>query len=431
MLLDIAVVLALILVNGVLAMAELAVVSSRRTRLQVLADQGVAGAGIALRLAAEPGRFLSTVQIGITLVGILAGAYSGVTLGARLSASLAAVGVPYGAAETLGIGSVVVVITYLSLIVGELVPKRLALRHPERIAARLAPTMALLARLTGPAGWLLDRSGNFVLGLLGQAEEPSSEVSDQEIRSLIAEAERAGVVKSDERTMIAGVMRLADRSARELMTPRLDLEVLDLALTPDELRRQVSTTGQRRLPVRDGGPDDVIGVVAVNMLLADGGTIDARAVRARMEHAPIVLDTAGALQVVGRLRASTTHLALVFDEFGNFEGVITALDVLEAITGSFQDAADEEPAIVTRADGSLLVAGWMPADELAEHLGLTLEEDRNYATAAGFVLSRFGRLPGVGEHVDVDAWRFEIVDLDGKRIDKLLAARLSSAPGSA
>jgi putative hemolysin len=175
----------------------------------------------------------------------------------------------------------------------------------------------------------------------------------------------------------------------------------------------------------------VIGVVAVNMLLADGGTIDARAVRARMEHAPIVLDTAGALQVVGRLRASTTHLALVFDEFGNFEGVITALDVLEAITGSFQDAADEEPAIVTRADGSLLVAGWMPADELAEHLGLTLEEDRNYATAAGFVLSRFGRLPGVGEHVDVDAWRFEIVDLDGKRIDKLLAARLSSAPGSA
>lgn len=228
--------------------------------------------------------------------------------------------------------------------------------------------------------------------------------------------------------MIAGVMRLADRSARELMTPRRDVEILDLAEAADALERQVRTTRHRRLPVRDGGADDVTGVVAINALLAGVGAIDAAAIRTHLEPAPVVLDKAGALQVISRLRRSTTHVALVFDEFGSFEGVITALDVLEAITGGFHEAGDAEPALAARADGSLLVAGWMPADELAERLGLALEEDRDFATAAGLVLARLQHLPALGECVDVEGWRFEVVDLDGKRIDKLLASRLPAPP---
>lgn len=429
MYLEIAIVILLTLINGLLAMSELAIVSARPARLKLLADKGSKGAATAMRLAEDPGRFLSSVQIGITLVGIFAGAFSGATLGARLATALEAAGLPDGVSDTLGVGLVVVAITYLSLIFGELVPKQIALRDPEGVAARVAPAMKLVARATGPVVWLLDASGKAVLRLIGQGGGPEGRISDEEVRSVIAEAETAGVIKTGEREMIAGVMRLADRSARALMTPRRDVETLDAADPPETILRRLRETHRSRLPVRDGGPDEIVGVVVVRDLLAEadsGGRID---LRAAAQPAPVVRDGAGALQVIQRLRASTSQMALVFDEYGHFEGVVTPMDVLEAVTGDFREEEGEEPALVARADGSMLVAGWMPIDEFAERLRLELDPDRDYETVAGFALDRLGRLPELGESFVAQGWRYEVVDLDARRIDKLLVSRAPEEDG--
>lgn len=423
MLTEILVVVVLTVINGVLAMSELAVVSSRPARLKVLADQGSKGAATAIRLAENPGRFLSTVQIGITLVGVLSGAFSGATLGARLSEWLGTHGFSNAAADALGVGTVVVLITYLSLILGELVPKQIALRDAERVAARVAPTMAVLAKINAPLVWLLDASGKLVLALLGQKGEAEETVTEEEVRTIIAEAENAGVLERDEREMISGVMRLADRSARALMTPRREVEVIDLSDTLDEIRAQVRATRRNRLPVQDGEADSIIGIIEMKDLfeaLAD----DKVELRSLVREAPVVLDTTGALEVLRALRATHVHMALVFDEYGHFEGIITSSDVLEAITGVFQDEDEEEPAIVTRADGSFLVAGWMQVDEFSHELGIHVPRDADYQTVAGFVLAEMNRLPNVGESFEKGHWRFEVVDLDGRRIDKLLVSRI-------
>jgi putative hemolysin len=420
---EILVVVVLTVINGVLAMSELAVVSSRPARLKVLSDQGSKGAATAIRLAENPGRFLSTVQIGITLVGVLSGAFSGATLGARLSEWLGTHGFSNNVADALGVGTVVVLITYLSLIVGELVPKQIALRDAERVASRVAPTMAILAKIAAPLVWLLDASGKLVLALLGQKGEPEETVTEEEVRTIIAEAENAGVLERDEREMISGVMRLADRSARALMTPRREVEVIDLSDTLDEIRAQIRSTRRNRLPVQDGEADSIIGIIEMKELfeaLAD----DKVELRSLVREAPVVLDTTGALDVLRAIRATHVHMALVFDEYGHFEGIITSSDVLEAITGAFQDEDEEEPAIVTRADGSFLVAGWMQVDEFSHELGIHVPRDADYQTVAGFVLAEMNRLPNVGESFQKGHWRFEVVDLDGRRIDKLLVSRV-------
>lgn len=423
MLTEILVVVVLTVINGVLAMSELAVVSSRPARLKVLSDQGSKGAAKAIRLAENPGRFLSTVQIGITLVGVLSGAFSGATLGARLSEWLGTHGFSNTAADALGVGTVVVLITYLSLIIGELVPKQIALRDAERVAARVAPAMMVLAKVASPLVWLLDTSGKLVLALLGQKGESEETVTEEEVRTIIAEAENAGVLERDEREMISGVMRLADRSARALMTPRREVEVIDLTDTLDEIRAQIRATRRNRLPVQDGEADSIIGIIEMKDLfeaLAD----DKVELRGLVREAPVVLDTTGALEVLRALRATHVHMALVFDEYGHFEGIITSSDVLEAITGVFQDEDEEEPAIVTRADGSFLVAGWMQVDEFSHELGIHVPRDADYQTVAGFVLAEMNRLPSVGESFQKGHWRFEVVDLDGRRIDKLLVSRV-------
>lgn len=423
MLAEILIVVVLTVINGVLAMSELAVVSSRPARLKVLSDQGSKGAATAIRLAENPGRFLSTVQIGITLVGVLSGAFSGATLGARLSEWLGMQGLSNTVADALGVGTVVVLITYLSLIVGELVPKQIALRDAERVAARVAPTMALIAKVASPLVWLLDASGRLMLALLGQKGEPEETVTEEEVRTIIAEAETAGVLERDEREMISGVMRLADRSARALMTPRREVEVIDLSDPIEEIRGQVRATRRNRLPVQDGEADSIIGIIEMKELfeaLAD----DKVELRSLVREAPVVLDTTGALDVLRAIRATHVHMALVFDEYGHFEGIITSSDVLEAITGAFQDEDEEEPAIVPRADGSFLVAGWMQVDEFSHELGIHVPRDADYQTVAGFVLAEMNRLPNVGESFEKGHWRFEVVDLDGRRIDKLLVSRV-------
>ncbi|MBL8570762.1 MAG: HlyC/CorC family transporter [Phreatobacter sp.] len=425
MLLEIAIILVLTVVNGVLAMSELAVVSSRPARLKVLADQGSRGAEVAIRLAEHPGRFLSTVQIGITLVGVLSGAFSGATLGVRLSTWMQDVGLSQNVAEWLGVGVVVVLITYLSLIVGELVPKQIALRDPERVAAKVAPAMNLLSRLGAPLVWLLDNSGRLILMLLGQRGSGGDGVTEEEVKTIIAEAETAGVIERDEGEMIAGVMRLADRTANALMTPRREVEVVNLAEPLETIRQRVRASRRSRLPVQDGDADSIIGVVLAKDVL------EAFAARARpdlaslVQEAPIVLDRTHALDVLRAIRGSHVHMTLVFDEYGHFEGIVTANDVLEAIIGALPEAADEELPIVTRDDGSLLISGWMAADEFAAQLGIPLDRDADFQTVAGFVLAEMQRLPQVGESFEKAGWRFEVLDLDGRRIDKILASRLS------
>lgn len=417
---EIITVVLLTLLNGVLAMSELAVVSSRPARLRVLADKGSRGARMAIALAENPGRFLSTVQIGITLVGILSGAFSGATLGARLTGWLVAQGVSPSLADAFGVGSVVVVITYLSLIVGELVPKQIALREPEVIASRVAPSMAILSKLAAPLVWLLDTSGRLVLRLLGQSGKSSDGVTDEEIKTVLAEAHHAGVIETEESRMIAGVMRLADRTARGLMTPRLDVEMIDIEDGIETIRDQLQKSSRSRLPVRGENSDEIIGVLQARDFfnqLSLKGSVNLRQI---LKDVPVVSDFSDALDVVEAIRGTPTHMVLVYDEYGHFEGLVTAGDIMEAIIGAMQEEHIEEQAIVRRADGSYLVSGWMPIDEFSEFMHFPIEDDVEYNTIAGFVLEELKHLPDVGETFSKNGWMFEIVDLDGRRIDKLL-----------
>ena len=421
---EIFIVAVLTVVNGLLAMSELAVVSSRTARLQGLADRGNRGAATAIRLAANPGRFLSSVQIGITLVGVLSGAFSGATLGGRLGDWLISIGVDAAIAAPAGVGIVVVAITYMSLIIGELVPKQIALRNPELVASRVAPLMAGIALVAAPVVWLLDVSGRLVLALLGQKGETVERVTEEEVRSILSEATRAGVLESDERAMISGVMRFADRSARGLMTPRLDVEVLDLADPPEALLKQLRETRRSTLPVQDGEADAIIGVMQVKDLIemfASGKPFEPRSL---VRPAPVVMDRASALDLLRAIRSAPVHMALVFDEYGHFEGIVTPSDVLEAITGSFQEEDGGERAYVRRDDGSYLVSGWMQVDEFVEQLGVPVDRNDRYETVAGYVLAQLGHLSEIGEKFDAKGWRFEVLDLDGRRIDKVMVSRI-------
>ncbi len=423
---EIAILFALILFNGFMAMSELAVVSARPARLKSRADQGHKSAARALALSADPGRFLSTVQIGITLVGVLSGAFSGATLGARLSEWLVAGGMAPSMANPLGVGLVVALITYVSLIIGELVPKQLALKNAEAIAIRVAPFMVLLSRIALPLVWLLDISGRTVLALIGQSAESSQRVTDEEIRTLIAEAESAGTIESDERRMIAGVMRLADRRARAIMTPRGEVDWLDLSADEEALAESLKGSGHSLLPVGDGSVDEIVGVVKLRDLLAADLAGRDLNVPGHVLKAPVVHDFAPALDVLSVLRQADVPMALVHDEYGHFEGIVTPSDILEAIAGVFRaDAEEGEMDIVERADGSWLLPGAMPADEMADHLGFTLPAERGYTTLAGFLLTQLTHLPKTGECIETMGWRFEILDLDGRRIDKVMASRVA------
>jgi putative hemolysin len=424
---ELAIVTVLILVNGLLALAELAIVSSRRARLKAMVDREVVGARRALALASNPGRFLSTVQIGITLVGVLSGAFSGATLGLRLAEWFAQLGLPTGVAEAVGVGLVVTVITYFSLVIGELVPKQIALRNPEKIAVRVAPAMTALARVASPIVSFLDISGRAVLRALGYQAQAEHRVTDEEIRTLMAEAETAGVIEPGERAMIAGVMRLGDRPVRAVMTPRREVDMVDLTDGPDDIRRTILESVHSRLPVHAGTPEEMLGVIQAKDLLDAYLRGEYPDIKSQVRPAANVPDTADALDVVDVIKGSPVHMALVHDEYGHFQGVVTNADILEAIVGDFRtDEGLVEPDAVQRDDGSWLIAGSMPVDEMADRLFIAVPQERSYHTAAGFMLNQLGHLPDIGESFDSQGWRFEVVDLDGRRIDKILARRIAA-----
>ncbi|MFT3977634.1 MAG: hemolysin family protein [Sphingomonas bacterium] len=422
---DVLIILALVALNGVFAMSELAIVSARKARLEAMARTGSAGARAAVTLAADPGKFLSTVQIGITLIGVLAGAYSGASLGHPTAARLEAMGLGHNAAESAGFALVIGLTTFASLIVGELVPKQIALRSPEPIAAALAIPMTWLARFTKPIVWLLDSTSGLAFRLLGLNRESEDQVTAEELHLIVAEASKSGVIEEHERSIISGVVRLADRPVREVMTPRTEVDWLDVGLDDAGVRAALVDAFHSRLPVAEGSIDAVIGVVQARDIaaaLARGEVLDLRRL---VRKAPVVVDQIDAMDALDALRRAEVPMALIHDEYGHFEGIVTPANLLAAIAGEFASDADEEdgPSIVEREDGSLLVAGTTAADLLAERLGIDLPEDRDYATAAGLALAVLRRLPAEGESFVEQGWRFEVVDLDGRRIDKLLVSK--------
>ncbi|HEX2764050.1 MAG TPA: hemolysin family protein [Allosphingosinicella sp.] len=423
---DVVVILLLIALNGAFAMSELAIVSARRPRLKAMAKNGRRGAQTALDLGADPGRFLSTVQIGITLIGILAGAYSGASLGGPVGERLAGVGIKPDTAATLGFVIVIVLTTYASLIVGELVPKQFALRAPEPIAAFVALPMLWIARATAPLVWLLDRTSALIFRLLRLSRDSRNKVTAEELHLVVAEAHSAGVLEEYERAIISGVVRLADRPAREVMTPRTDVDWLDLDATPEAIRAALLECPHSRIPVAEGSVDTLAGVVEARDIVAaliEGRPLDLRALK---KEAPVVPDQMDAMDALAVLRSSDVRMAFVHDEYGHFEGLVTPADLLNALSGVLTGdfGGGTESPLVEREDGSWWVSGSLSADALSDRLGISLPSDRDYATTAGFALSVLRHIPEVGERFAFGGWQFEIVDMDGHKIDKLLASEI-------
>ncbi|MEA3543322.1 MAG: hemolysin family protein [Pseudomonadota bacterium] len=423
---DIVIILALVALNGVFAMSELAIVSARRPRLQAMEKAGRSGARVALELAADPGRFLSTVQIGITLIGIVAGAYSGASLGGPMSERLQGLGMTPNLAQNVGFALVIGLTTYASLIVGELVPKQFALRAPEPIAVLVATPMLWLAKLTAPLVWVLDGSSALIFKLLRLDRESENHVTAEELHLIVAEASRSGVIEESERAIISGVVRLADRPVREVMTQRMDVDWIDLSADEATIRAKLLASSHTRLPVGRGSVEDIVGVVQARDIMTALFRGEPLTLDILMRRADIVPDQVDAMDALEVLRRSDVPMVMVHDEYGHFEGIVTPADLLSAIAGHFasdRDATDE-PDLVEREDGSLLVSGQMPIDQLADRIDISLSEDRDYATVAGHALWLMRRLPEVGDFVDDQGWRFEIVDMDGRKIDKLLVAAL-------
>ena len=429
--LDVVLILALVLLNGVLAMSELAIVSSREARLKAMAKGGSGGARCALDLAADPGRFLSTVQSGITLIAIFAGAFSGEKLGEPSAQRLQYyLGLDPDTARTAGFGLVIVLTTYVSLVVGEIVPKQIALRSPEPIAVIMSRPMRWLSVITAPFVWILQRSSELIFKMLGLDRQSRNQVTAEELHLVVAEAQTAGVLEEDERAMISGIVRLADRPVREVMTPRTEVDWIDVSSTEAEIREALLETSHSRVPVADGSVDNIIGVIQtrdVMTCLLEGKPIDLGRLS---RNAPVIPDLMDAMDALAVLRSADVPLALVHDEYGHFDGIVTLGSILAALAGTFAHDVEqgEEPPLLERDDGSWLVSGAASADLLTDRLGINLPHDRDYSTVAGFALSVLKHLPDTGEVFRHDGWSFEIVDMDGRKIDKLIASRPRRKP---
>ncbi|WP_017665294.1 hemolysin family protein [Porphyrobacter sp. AAP82] len=422
---DLAIIIALVVINGVFAMSELAIVSAKTSALEAKAEAGSAAARTAIGLAADPGKFLSTVQIGITLIGIIAGAYSGASLGGPVGERMAALGLPAEYADETGFAVVIAFTTYLSLIVGELVPKQLALRAAVPVSLVMARPMAFMAKAAAPLVWLLDSSSAAIIRMFGLRAGSEDSVTAEELRMIFAEATRSGVIEAEQRQILTGVVRLAERPVREMMTPRTEVDWIEADADAEEIRQTIEESTHSLLPVAEGSPDTILGVVKVRDVLAAlvaGRPAPLRDMMRKVEVVPDQLDAMDALRV---LQSAEVAMAVVHDEYGHFEGIVTPVDLLTAIVGNFASDSDDGdlPSVIEREDGSLLVSGSLSADALADRLGLDYGEDREFGTAAGYALSVMKKLPHEGEHFTDQGWRFEVVDMDGRRIDKLLVSR--------
>jgi putative hemolysin len=419
---ELAIVVGLVLLNGFFALAEMSVVSSRRIRLQQMAEMGNEGAVRALALAENPGKFLSSVQVGITLIGIASGAFGGATLGARLGTVLdeAPWIAPYG--ERIAFPLVVFFITALSVIIGELVPKRVALAEPERIAAKVARPLEIVGLIGRPFVWIFEHSTALILRMMGVREREGMNVTEEEVKFAIAEGTEAGVIDEVEEEMIHGVLGLADRSVASIMTPRPDVYWIDLDDDPDAIARDIAECPYSRIVVaRDGDMSHPLGVVQKKDLvqdLIDGKGVQIESLLREPTHVP---ESMPALRLLQIFRTVPLHVAFVIDEYGDFLGLVTLTDVMSAIAGELPEEHRQTPQeLLKRDDGTWLVDGRASIDEVKETLGLRMETNGDFHTAAGLVLERMARIPEEGEHFVLDGWRIEVIDMDNNRIDKLL-----------
>jgi putative hemolysin len=428
---EIVLLVALILLNGVFAMSEIALVTARRARLAKSADEGDAAAAAAIRLHDEPTRFLSTVQVGITSIGILSGIIGEAALAAPLAAWLQSLGLDAEVGGVAATALVVVVITYVSIVVGELVPKRIGQFNPEGIARRVARPMQFLSLLARPFVRLLSVSTDALLRLLGKQAAPQEGVIEEEIHALLEEGSETGAIEQQEREMVRNVFRLDERHIHSLMIPRADIVWLDTTLPLAENLARVAASEHSRFPVCKGSLDEVLGIVSARQLLDQtlkGGQPD---LSAQLMPAVYVPESLTGMDLLEQFRASDAHMVLVIDEYGEINGLVTLQDVLEAVTGEFKPRNLEEAWAVQRADGSWLLDGLIPIPELKDRLDLRQlpEEDRGrYHTLSGLVMWLSGRLPQTGDVLTWENWRLEVVDLDGKRIDKVLATPLPVEP---
>jgi putative hemolysin len=422
---EIALLFGLILLNGVFAMSEIALVTAKRARLQRMVDQGDPAAAYALELGQDPTKFLSTIQIGITSIGILNGIVGESVLAAPLALWLQTLGLEKQLSETGATILVVVVITYFSIVLGELIPKRVGQLNPEPIARLVARPMLWLAILTKPFVRLLTVSTNVMLRLFGVRHNNQSAVTQEDIHAMLAEGSDAGVIEHHEHKMVRNVFRLDDRQISSLMIPRADIEFLDLQDPLESNLRKLETAQHSRFPVCRGGLDNVIGIASARQILAQTLRGEQADLQHEIQAAVFVPETLTGMELLENFRSTDTHLAIVIDEYGEVQGLVTLQDVLEAITGEFKPSRAEDAWAIQRDDGSWLLDGLIPLQELRDRLAvgpLPEEERGRYNTLSGMIMLLLGRVPRTGDKLDWDGWRYEIVDMDGKRIDKVLAS---------
>lgn len=417
---EIVIIFGLTVLNGLLAMSELAVVSARRARLQAEVEMGSKTARTALELSENPNRFLSTVQIGISLIGILAGAFGGATVADDLSRQLGKIDFLAPYSDVLGFGLIVLLTTYLSLVVGELVPKRLAMVNPERAASLVAPVMQVMSRLAYPLVWFLSLSTDVVLRLLGIDASETSQVSEEEINIMLGEGEEAGVFKAAERRMVEGVFRLDDLRVDALMTPRTEMLWLNIHASQDELSARIADGYHTRYPVCDGEPDQLLGIVRTKDILRltlAGSPLALSSIVRQVVEVPYSLPASDLLEV---FRGKEDHFAVVIGEHGGVDGVITMNDLVEAVMGDI-----DEPDYVQRDDGSWLIDGLIPIEEVKDLLDIKeMPDETDYQTLGGFVIYKLGRVPQAADRFEWQGLRFEVIDMDGHRVDKVLVSRV-------
>ncbi|MDR2209501.1 MAG: hemolysin family protein [Azoarcus sp.] len=428
---EIFVLVLLIIINGVFAMSEIALVTARRSKLTKLAEEGDSAARIAVSLGEEPTRFLSTIQIGITSIGILCGIVGEAALAVPMATWLHELGLAQRPSEIVATTLAVVLITYVAIVVGELVPKRIGQINPEGIARRVARPMSALATLSRPAVRMLSKSTTLLLRLLGLRDEKTPGVTEEEIHALLEEGSESGVIEKNEHAMVRNVFRLDDRQIGSLMVPRSDIVWLDAERPLEENLARVAESEHSRFPVCQGGFEEILGIISCKQLFNQtfkGGQPD---ITGQLQSPVYVPETLTGMELLEQFRASGSHMAFVIDEYGEVQGLVALQDVMEAVTGEFRSDRLEDAWAVQRADGSWLLDGLIPLPELKDLLELreVPEEDKGrYHTLSGMIMWLLGRLPRTGDVIPWEAWRLEVVDLDGKRIDKVLASRLPEPP---
>lgn len=428
--LEILIILLLIVVNGLFSMSELALVSVSRARLAVLEKKALPGAAMARALSDDPHSFLPTVQVGITLVSVLTGVFGGANVASHVKDWLETYPPIAPWADSLSLGLVVIVTTYLTLVIGELVPKQLALRQPEVIAAKVARPLSVFIRFVGPAAWLLSESSGIILRLFGLHRTPSRTVTEEELKALLLEGAQTGVLETEERDMIERVLRLADKPVRAIMTPRTELAWINRTDPPKDIAAALKAAPHSRFVVCEGSIDNVVGVVQAKDLLdriLGGGDLS---ISAALRQPIVVPDTVTALDALERLKTDPLGLALVLDEYGSFEGVVTVADMLEAIVGDPADTASQPAVAGEEGETSLVMDGMMPVDEAKARLSLPdLPGEGTYHTLAGLLLALLRRVPKQGDRIVFAGWRFEVLGMEGRRVDKVLARPEPAAEG--